>query len=77
MTWGAKIACVREMDARYSLSCLPDSRVGTSTRCRAVAERLLSLENDFHRHLTWECYIRMAGFPIYFFMINGAAHGVP
>lgn len=34
MTWGAKIACVREMEARYSLSCLPDSRVGTSTRCR-------------------------------------------
>ena len=29
------------------------------------------------RKITWECYIRMAGFPIYFFIIAGAAHGMP
>ncbi len=31
---GAKMACALEMEARYSLNCLPDSRVGTSTRFR-------------------------------------------
>ena len=29
------------------------------------------------RRTTWECYIRMTGFPTYFFLINGAAHGAP
>ena len=28
------MACALEMEARYSLNCLPDSRVGTSTRFR-------------------------------------------